>query len=109
MTTILIPHGKSFTAPEDIVFPIVTTVVPDTAFSSDISPVTLTFISASAVAKFVTHVSVEISGTPIPSTASLVTNNQAKVFSSVKTEIVIPKGAVISHDAPDTSKVYLAF
>ena len=109
MTTILIPHGKSFTAPEDIVFPIVTTVVPDTASSSDISPVTLTFVSASAVAKFVTHVSVEIRDTPVPSTASLVTNHQAKGVSSVKTEIVIPKGAVISHDAPDTAKVYLTF
>ena len=109
MTTILIPHGKSFTAPEDIVFPIVTTVVPDTVSSSDISPVTLTFVSASAVAKFVTHVSVEISGMPIPSTASLVANHQAKGVSSVKTEIVIPKGAVISHDAPDTSQVYLTF
>ena len=109
MTTILIPHGKSFTAPEDIVFPIVTTVVPDTVSSSDISPVTLTFVSDSAVAKFVTHVSVEIRGTPIPSTASIVTNHQAKGVSSVKTEIVIPKGAVISHNAPATSKVYLTF
>ena len=39
MTTILIPHGKSFTATEDIVFPTVTTVVPDSASSSDISVV----------------------------------------------------------------------
>ena len=39
MTTILIPSGKSFTAPEDIVFPIVTTVVPDSASASDISVV----------------------------------------------------------------------
>lgn len=219
MTTILIPSGKSFTAPEDIVFPIVTTVVPDSASSSnisvvatadlskvfpvktierfvekdnalyagDIAPVTLAFISAlgktttliqcisrafgrfvatdgsmtieyspvtgkatlvagedtlisqeaydsvenietltfktsvggvetiygtatpSAEAKFVTRVSGEIRGTPIPSTASLVANHQAKGVSSVKTEIVIPKGAVISHDAPATSKVYITF
>ena len=39
MKTILIPSGKSFTAPEDIVFPIVTTVVPDSASSSNISVV----------------------------------------------------------------------
>ena len=219
MKTILIPSGKSFTAPEDIVYPIVTTVVPDSASSSDISvvakadlakvfpvktierfvekdnalyagevaPVSLAFVSAlgktttliqgisrafgffvatdgsmhieyspvtgkatlfagedtlvsqeaydsvenigtltfktsvggvettygtatpSAEAKFVTRVSGEISGTPIPSTASLVTNHQAKGISSVKTEVVIPKGAVISHDAPATSKVYLTF
>ena len=219
MTTILIPSGKSFTATEDIVFPIITTVVPDSASSSDISvvatadlakvfpvktierfvekdnalyagevaPVALAFVSAlgetttllqgighvfgrfeatdgsmsieyspvtgkatlvagedtyvsqeaydsvekigtltfktsvggvettygtatpSAEAKFVTRVSGEISGTPIPSTASLVTNHQAKGVSSVKTEIVIPKGAVITHDAPNTSKVYLTF
>ena len=219
MTTILIPSGKSFTAPEDIVFPIVTTVVPDSASASDISvvakadlakvfpmktierfvekdnalyagdiaPVTLAFVSAlgntttllqgigcvfgrfeatdgsmaieyspvtgkatlvsvedtyvsqeaydsvedigtltfktsvggvettygtatpSAEAKFVTRVSGEIRGTPVPSTASLVTNHQAKGVSSVKAEIVIPKGAVISHNAPNTAKVYLTF
>ena len=219
MTTILIPSGKSFTAPEDIVFPIVTTVVPDSASSSDISvvakadlakvfpvktierfvekdnalyagdiaPVALAFVSAlgntttllqgighvfgrfeatdgsmtieyspvtgkstlvegetvivsqeaydsvenigtltfktsvggvettygtatpSAEAKFVTRVSGEIRGTPIPSTASLVANHQAKGVSSVKAEVVIPKGAVITHTAPDTSKVYLTF
>ena len=63
----------------------------------------------SAEAKFVTRVSGEIRGTPIPSTASLVANHQAKGVSSVKTEIVIPKGAVISHDAPATSKVYITF
>ena len=219
MTTILIPSGKSFTAPEDIVFPIVTTVVPDSASSSDISvvakadlakvfpvktierfvekdnalytgdiaPVAIAFVSApgntttllqgigrvfgrfeatdgsmtiefspvtgkatlvagevtlvsqeaydsvenigtltfktsvggvettygtatpSAEAKFVTRVSGEIRGTPIPSTASLVANHQAKGVSSVKTDIVIPNGAVISHNAPNTAKVYLTF
>ena len=219
MKTILIPSGKSFTAPEDIVFPTVTTVVPDSASSSDISvvatadlanvfpvktierfvekdnalyagdiaPVAIAFVSAlgetttllqgigrvfgrfeaidgsmsieyspvtgkatlfagedtyisqetydsvenigtltfktsvggvettygtatpSAEAKFVTRVSGEIRGTPIPSTASLVANHQAKGVSSVKTEVVIPKGAVITHTAPNTSKVYLTF
>ena len=219
MKTILIPSGKSFTTPEDIVFPTVTTVVPDSASSSDISvvatadlakvfpvktierfvekdnalyagdiaPVALAFVSAlgktttllqgigrvfgrfettdgsmsieyspvtgqatliegevtsvsqetydsvenigtltfktsvggvetaygtatpSAEAKFVTRVSGEIRGTPIPSTASLVTNHQAKGVSSVKTEVVIPKGAVITHNAPNTLKVYLTF
>ena len=80
-------------------------------FKTSVGGVETTYGTAtpSAEAKVVTRVSGEIRGTPIPSTASLVTNHQAKGVSSVKTEIVIPKGAVISHNAPDTAKVYLTF